>query len=112
MILFHLILISLVVCFIVDVSGIVDSVKHLIWSKWIKVGDYHQLHFPPFDCSLCMTFWSGLIYLLVTPGAFTIPYIAFVALLSLLSSKITGLEIFVQDLVDKGISLLYKLIGL
>ena len=67
MVLINLTLITAIVVFIVDISGAVDSLKSGL--KWIltkgkmKNSDY-QL--KPLDCSLCMTFWSGIIYLLIT----------------------------------------------
>lgn len=104
----NLVLIAAVVCFVVDVSGVVDSIKKFVWKTFAKgVGDYHTLSLKPFSCSLCSVWWAGLIYILAV-GKFTIPYVAFVALLSLLSSKITDLEIWLMDAFDYIIQLLYK----
>ena len=58
-----LILMSIVVVTIVDISGAVDSLKSGL--KWILTkgkmsnSDYTL---KPIDCSLCMTFWSGIFY--------------------------------------------------
>ena len=81
--LLNLIFIQLIVVFIIDLSGFVDTMKSKISSLLtrgrIKSSDYR---IRPFDCSLCMTFWSGLIYLFIV-DRFTIPLIAFVCLLSI-----------------------------
>lgn len=81
--LLNLIFIQLIVVFIIDLSGFVDTMKSKISSLLtkgvIKSPDYR---IRPFDCSLCMTFWCGLIYLLIT-HQFTLFFIAFVCLLSI-----------------------------
>ena len=71
MVLINLLLISAIVVFIVDISGAVDSLKsglkRILTKGVMKDSDYSL---KPIDCSLCMTFWSGIIYLLCT-GNFT-----------------------------------------
>ena len=78
----ELILIQFIVVFIVDISGFIDTVKEklskLLTNNRIVTTNYR---IRPFDCSLCANFWTSLIYLLVT-HQFTIPYIAFVCLMS------------------------------
>ena len=106
----NLFLISVIVVFIVDISGAVDSLKSGI--KWILTrgkmnsSDYRL---KPLDCSLCMTFWSGLIYLLVT-GEFTLPYITVVCLLACFSGLIKSSIFLIEDAVVKIIKVIYKLI--
>ena len=62
-----LILIQLIVVFIVDISGVVDSFKSLLsrvlTHNRLRGSDYRL---KPFDCSLCSTFWCGLAYLIIT----------------------------------------------
>lgn len=105
----NIILITFIVTFIVDISGFIDSVKYFIWKRYIKIGDYHNITFKPFTCSLCMSFWSGLIYLLLT-NHFTIPFVAFVTLCSMLSSNFSDLQQYIKDLVTYIINIFYKLI--
>lgn len=75
-----LLLITLIIVFIVDISGIVDSIEASL-SKWlkgkVKLG-------KPWVCSLCMTWWVGLIYILCL-GKFNLMNIALVALFAHLS---------------------------
>ena len=110
MVLINLILIAAIVVFIVDISGAVDSLKSGL--KWIltkgkmKNSDY-QL--KPLDCSLCMTFWSGIIYILITNN-FTLPYLAFVCLLACFSGVIKTSILLVEDILIKITQLIYKLI--
>lgn len=110
MVLINLTLMAAIVVFIVDISGAVDSLKSGL--KWIltkgkmKNSDY-QL--KPLDCSLCMTFWSGIIYLLITNN-FTLPYLAFVCLLACFSGVIKTSILLVEDILIKITQLIYKLI--
>ena len=110
MVLINLILIAAIVVFIVDISGAVDSLKSGL--KWIltkgkmKNSDY-QL--KPLDCSRCMTFWSGIIYILITNN-FTLPYLAFVCLLACFAGVIKTSILLLEDILIKITQLIYKLI--
>lgn len=105
-----LILMAVVVVFIVDISGAVDSLKSGL--KWILTkgkmssSDYTL---KPFDCSLCMTFWVGMFYLLVTAN-FTLPYVVCVCLLSAFAGLIKSSILLVEDIITTIIQLIYKLI--
>ena len=79
MIICEILLLAAIVVFVVDLSGFTDSWRRPL-SEWLrrKTG-YTIKHFPPFDCSLCLTFWIGLIWLAVR-SAFTLPNVAFVCL--------------------------------
>ena len=108
-IIFNLLLIQIIVVFIVDLSGIIDTIKKFLWKKFVKVGDYHNLSLKPISCSLCSTWWVCLIYLIVTNN-FTLPYIAITALLALLAGNMADLMYFIKDAFTKLINLLYKLL--
>lgn len=102
----NLLIISGILCYIVDISGIVDEFKKFLWKKYIKKGDYHNLSLKPFDCSRCCVWWSTLIYIIAT-GHFTLPYIGFCALLSLLASNISDFLIWIKDTLTWLINKLY-----
>ena len=110
MVIINLTLIAAIVVFIVDISGAVDSLKSGL--KWIltkgkmKNSDY-QL--KPLDCSMCLTFWSGIIYILITNN-FTLPYLAFVCLLACFSGIIKNSILLVEDIITTIIKLIYKLL--
>lgn len=105
-----LFLISFIVVFIIDISGVVDSVKSLIKRILTKgkmsSSDYRL---KPFDCSLCSTFWCGLIYLLCV-GQFTFEYIAFVCLLSASTDLIKDIWMLCEDMIKTIIKICYKVI--
>lgn len=93
-----LILIQLIIVFIIDLSGAVESFKLFI-SKILTKGKIQTTNFDlkPFTCSLCSTWWIGLIYLLIC-HSFTIPYIALVALLSYLTPLSSSILLLIKDL--------------
>lgn len=88
-----ILLLAIVVIYIVDVSGFTDAWRDAL-AKFLKVSALKPLR--PFDCGKCMTWWTCLIYAICT-GNFTIPVIAFIALLSLLSVPIGNLLYLLQD---------------
>lgn len=93
-----LILIQLIIVFIIDLSGAVESFKLFI-SKILTKGKIQTTNFDlkSFSCSLCSTWWIGLIYLLIC-HSFTIPYIALVALLSYLTPLSSSILLLIKDL--------------
>ena len=111
MVITDLILLSMITVFIVDISGAIGSLKSGL--KWIftkgtlKSDDYRL---KPIDCSLCMTFWIGIFYLLIV-GHFTIPYFTFVCILSCFSGVIKSTILLVEDIFVKIIQLTYKTLG-
>lgn len=91
----NLFLLATIVVFVVDVSGVVDALKAAL-GRWLS-GTVARL--KPFDCSLCMVWWCGLLYLLVV-GRLSLGSVAFVALLSACSAQIGGLLQTVRALLQ------------
>lgn len=87
-----LLFLAVIVVFIVDISGFTDSWLDAL-SKWIG---HRVTGVKPFSCSLCMTWWSGIVYALATRN-FTLPVIAYVALMAFLSLPISEVLIFIRE---------------
>lgn len=109
----NLFLITLIICFIIDCSGIMTDIRkfaaNTIYKKTkIKV-DYNDLKLKPIGCSLCMTWWTGIIYLLCV-GEFTLVNLTYVTILALLSSNISGLLFTLKDYLATFENWLQKLI--
>lgn len=108
MVIVNLILIAIIVVFIVDISGAIDSLKSGI--KWVltkgkmKNSDYRL---KPLDCSLCQNFWFSLIFLLCI-GEFTLPYIACVCIICCFLGFIKNAILLVEDILNKTIQIIYK----
>lgn len=79
----ELMYIALCIVFVTDVSGFTDTWKGWLHS-WlgVKVGRVR-----PFDCSLCLTFWTGTIVLIAT-GEWDMPMQAYVCGLAALTRPI------------------------
>lgn len=85
---------TFIIVFIVDISGIVDAIKSFL-SPF--VGRKVQ-HLPPIDCSLCMTFWACLVYIIAT-GHFTLGGVAIVCAASLSASLLHSAIRIVADTI-------------
>ena len=88
---FNALLLTIVVIFIVDISGFVETVKPAV-NKLLRRDQFERLR--PFDCSLCMVFWTGLTYTLLT--GFSFPHLAFVCLCAF-SARFISDTIFTVD---------------
>lgn len=102
----NLLMIALVLVFIIDISGVMDHIKQLIW-RWVYKGqrDYRDFSLKPLDCSLCSTWWCGLIYLCFTNLTFV--NVAYVALLAFLTPVFKDVLIMVKDFIAKMIDAIY-----
>ena len=107
----NLFILTCIIVFIIDLSGFVDEMVKRLYYKYIKVGDYHTLipKLKPLTCSLCLSFWAGLIYLLIT-SQFTVLMLGYVCLLSFLTPIIGDILVMIKDVINKIINLIYKLI--
>lgn len=97
----NLLLITLIIVFIIDLSGIIDSIETLL-SKFLN----GKARVPkPFSCSLCMTWWVGLIYLLCI-HQFTLIWISIVALFAFLTPVFSAILVWLREtliwVVDKA----------
>lgn len=94
-----ILILSLVAIFIVDVSGFTQSWMDAL-SRWLG----RQIRpVKPFACSLCMTWWTGLAYALIS-GNFNIPIVGYIALLAYLSFPISQFMIFIRELLLRWMS--------
>lgn len=90
-----LLLVALITIYIVDISGFTQSWRSAL-AGFLKIDVENMKPLPPFDCSLCMTWWVCLIYALCT-GHLCLQTIAFSALLSHLSNPLCGVLIFIRE---------------
>ena len=97
----NLFLISVICVIVIDISGFVDSLKSgikRILTKGVLSDPNYSL--KPIDCSFCMNFWVGLIYLLVS-GTFTIWMLTYVLLLSVMTPVMRDVIYLVRDTMIK-----------
>lgn len=106
-----LILLTLVVVNIVDISGFVDTVKRWIW-KWLKPNSpYRDFDFRPWSCSYCMSHHVGLLYLIIS-GEFTLPLYVFLLFLAFITPVLVMALHMVYDCLVSIINAIYRLLGL
>jgi hypothetical protein len=99
-----LILINLSIVFLIDQSGFINEfkswLKKLLTNGKMKDSNYSL---KPFDCSLCMTFWVSLIYLLII-NELTIESFALVCLSAWLTTFTNDIYIVVKEMWTKLIN--------
>ena len=96
----QLLLVAAIVVFIVDLSGFTDSWRNDL-QRWLKVKALGPV--KPFDCSLCMTWWTTIAYALIT-GNFSLPVVAYCAALAALSNTFSLLMGFILNALNSAIN--------
>ena len=94
--------ITVIVVIIVDISGFIDSIKNLIG----KVLGINNVSLKPIDCSLCMTFWVSMAYLIYA-NELSITTLMFSLLISVMTPIIKDAIYLIRDLIGKIISKAY-----
>ena len=65
----------------------------------------------PFCCSLCMTWWSGVVYLLLTHSV-SLLALGYVLGLSFFTPTLKDVLLLVRDLLAKAVNEIYRRLGL
>lgn len=97
-ILIDLLIIQLIIVFVIDLSGFIqDGIEPLLG----KIFKNPRVKLKkPWCCSLCLTTWIGLIYILIQ-GCFTIPMIGYVFFLAFLTPIANNLLIMIKEALIK-----------
>lgn len=63
----NLILTALFWVLVIDIAQFPTEIKRVLF-RWLKGKNtpYRDYSLKPFDCSLCLTWWTGLIWILIT----------------------------------------------
>lgn len=109
--LIDLLCITIIIVYTIGLSGFIDEISEIIWKRMYPKVKYNGWRIPkPFGCETCMTFWCGILYLLVT-GCFSLYMLLYVAVLSFMTPVIATTLLFIKDAVIKLLDVLYKLIN-
>ena len=96
-----ILMIQIIMVLIIDISGFVDEMKIML-SKLLTRGKIATSNYniKPFFCSTCMTWWCGLIYLIIVNevSIFTIAFTLFVACMSPITKD---LYYMIYDTIEK-----------
>lgn len=106
MVFLKLIEITVIVVIIIDISGIVDSIKEFIG----KALDISNVRLKPLECSFCMNWWLSLLYIYITNNL-TLSTILFALLMSTLTPVISDLIYLIRDLISTIINKISNLIN-
>lgn len=108
MTIFNLFLIAVITVCIIDLSGFVGTLKSVL-SKTLTKGKITNSDYTlkPIDCSLCMTFWIGLIYLIIY-HQLTLLNISILLLIAVSTPIINDVIRLIQDIITKLINIIYK----
>lgn len=104
-----LFLITFIVVNIIDISGIITSIKKLIGKLIHK--NYMYINLPLIQCSYCCNWWLSLIYLYIN-NSITIPYIALVLIFSYITPYIQDLIRLQGDIIVKITNKIYNTFNL
>ena len=104
-----ILLIACIAVFCIDLSGAMQKLNRKVWDWLYKGVKYTDWEIPLIGCSLCVTWWSGIIYLLVT--GFSLYMAAYVALIAFLTPVIKDVLLYVKDLLIYLVDKLYGLIN-
>ena len=94
----NLLLITLIIVFVIDISGAIEHLVYPLVKRILKIPKTSRIEIPLISCSLCMTFWSGLIYI-ICMGEFTLLNLFFVCVCAFLTPHIKDLFILVRDVL-------------
>lgn len=95
----ELLILQVIIVFVIDISGFINTIKRFI-SKLLINTELDNYSIKPFDCSLCMTFWCGLIYILCHQ-VFNIVFIGWICLLAFLTPITSNLLFSIKDKLIK-----------
>lgn len=88
-------ILSVLCCFWVG-SGAADTFKGLVW-RILGGQGITSKPLPPFDCELCLSWWCGIVYLIIE-GCFTLKGVLIVALVAWATPITTDVLHFVVEL--------------
>ena len=102
-IILNILIISVICCCIVDISGFIEEFETIL-TKGLSMKT--RAHIPkPFSCSLCLTHWLSVLYVIVI-GEFSLMIYAIILLISIMTPVITEAILLLRGLLNKVIVLL------
>lgn len=109
----ELLIITSIVCYIIDISGFISSVKFgiaKILSMYMKMPiSPDSFRLKPFDCSQCMTLWVCILYIALS-NHLSLYSISLCFLCSYLAISITSVLNLILDIVSTIINKLNRIL--
>ena len=110
----NIILFATIIVFIVDLSGSIEHLVKPIVKHLLQIPPHKDINLPLIECSLCCTWWIGLIYVCCVSIANTFTFNQFLILVSVLSlvsfltSSFKDIMVLIRDLIIRFIEVFYK----
>ena len=110
----NILLISIIIVFIVDLSGSIEHLMKPIVKHLLHIPPQKDITLPLIECSLCVVWWSGLIYVCYVSiaNAFTfnqfLILVSVLALVSFLTPTRKDILVLIKDLIIRFIEVFYK----
>lgn len=110
----NILLIAIIIVFIVDLSGAIEHLVKPIIKHFLQIPPHKDINLPLIECSLCVTWWIGLIYVcyVTIANSFTfnqfLILVSVLALVSFLTSSFKDVLILIKDLIIRFIEVFYK----
>lgn len=105
----NLFLLTVCIVIIVDLTGGIEGVLHPIVKRILHIPKNSQIKIPLIECSLCVSFHTGWIYLLCA-GEFTIFNFMVVCLLAILTPEIKDLLLTIKDIINFILNKIHNLL--
>ena len=100
---FEIFAIAGIYVFGIDIARFWDVVSAAV-KGWLTHGAIRTpFQLKPFSCSLCMTFWTGLLYLAIV-GALSVGNVAYVCFVAMLTPRIKDCLLAVDSIIAKIIN--------
>lgn len=95
------IFIMLICVLVIDHTDFIDHIKSTL-SRLLTKGNINSsdYHLKPFDCSLCMTFWLNLIYIIATKN-FTLGNTVLILTLAVLTPVVASLISIIFNILNR-----------
>ena len=110
----NILLLATIIVFIVDLSGATEHLVKPIVKYFLHIPPQKDINLPLIECSLCCTWWTGLLYICCVSiaNAFTfnqfLILVSVLALVSFLTSTLKDMMVLIKDLIIRFIEVFYK----
>ena len=113
-IIINILLLATIIVFIIDLSGAIENLVKPIVKHLLQIPPHKDINLPLIECSLCVTWWCGLIYVcyVTIVNSFTfnqfLILVSVLALVSFLTSSFKDILVLIKDLIIRFIEVFYK----
>ena len=110
----NIILIATIIVFIVDLSGSIEHLVKPIVKHFLSIPPNKDITLPLIECSLCVVWWLGLLYICIVSitNSFTfnqfLILVSVLSLVSFLTSSLKDILVLIKDLIIRFIEVFYK----